>query len=451
MRLGSATSSHSFAAPALDHISRGLARSLTRLSTGQRINSAKDDASGLAIANGLTSQIRGTVQGLRNLNDAHAWIQTADFSLQSQTEIVQRMKELALQSANGSLSDLDRSYLNDEVQQLFREFQRLTTSTNFSGTPLNCSEGTRSLQLGGHRENTMDLTFSSSLASNIFQREVGSGIDREILSLGANFEAQATAPELHDFNNDRTLDYFTRASITGFNRLHVAKGNGDEGFSNLTTVASVASPNTIVNAQVGDLNNDGNLDIVFSENVPAGNDFIRVILGDGNMGFTLSHSITVTSTPRFSLSDLDDDGDFDFVQSNSAATSLHIALNNGSGVFARGQTLTVAQASALQVQSGDFNGDGKMDLIRQNPTGQNVSLFLGVGDGTFTTGQTISFGTNLNTGIELSILDANGDGHLDFATLNTARSDLYIAFGDGTGQFSLHGNGSLAHDFVCRP
>ena len=94
-----------------------LDRSTERLASGQRINSAKDDAAGLAISNRMTSQVRGLNQAVRNANDGVSLVQTAEGALQEVTNILQRMRELSIQSANGIYSDADRNTLNAEVQQ----------------------------------------------------------------------------------------------------------------------------------------------------------------------------------------------------------------------------------------------------------------------------------------------------------------------------------------------
>ncbi|KAF4531380.1 hypothetical protein B566_EDAN019504, partial [Ephemera danica] len=113
-----------------------LATSLQRLSSGLRINSAKDDAAGLAISERFTSQIRGLDQARRNANDGISLAQTAEGALQSSGDILQRIRELAVQSANATNSAGDRQALNAEVQQLSQELQRIATTTEFNGQKL---------------------------------------------------------------------------------------------------------------------------------------------------------------------------------------------------------------------------------------------------------------------------------------------------------------------------
>jgi flagellin len=135
-----------------------LDRATERLSSGQRVNSAKDDAAGLAIANRMSSQVRGLDQAVRNANDGVSLIQTAEGALQESTNILQRMRELAVQSANGIYSDADRSTLNAESKQLKAELDRIASTTSFNGKNLlDGSLGTTKLQVGTQAGQTMDL------------------------------------------------------------------------------------------------------------------------------------------------------------------------------------------------------------------------------------------------------------------------------------------------------
>ena len=105
---------------------------MQRLSSGLRINSAKDDAAGLAISDRMTSQIRGLNQAIRNANDGISMSQTAEGALAESTNLLQRMRELAIQSANDTNSDTDRASLNAEFVQLQEEIDRIATTTQFN-------------------------------------------------------------------------------------------------------------------------------------------------------------------------------------------------------------------------------------------------------------------------------------------------------------------------------
>jgi len=114
----------------------GLATSLQRLSTGLRINSAKDDSAGLAISERFSSQIRGLNQAARNANDGISLVQTAEGALTEVGSNLQRIRELAVQASNGTNTQADRDALNSEVTQLKAEIQRVSEQTNFNGTKL---------------------------------------------------------------------------------------------------------------------------------------------------------------------------------------------------------------------------------------------------------------------------------------------------------------------------
>jgi flagellin len=118
---------------ALTKNSRALSAAMEQLSTGKRINSAKDDAAGLAISSRMTSQIRGLDQSIRNGNDAASMLQTAEGALIELTNMLQRMRELSVQAANDTYAPQDRGYLNQEFQQLKEEVHRVTRATQWNG------------------------------------------------------------------------------------------------------------------------------------------------------------------------------------------------------------------------------------------------------------------------------------------------------------------------------
>jgi flagellin len=142
----------------LDKSQSSLATSLQRLSSGLRINSAKDDAAGLAIAERFTSQIRGMNQAVRNANDGISISQTAEGALSSASDILQRVRELAVQSANASNSSSDRQALQAEVNQLTSELDRLAQVTEFNGRKiLDGSFGNASFQVGANANQVIDI------------------------------------------------------------------------------------------------------------------------------------------------------------------------------------------------------------------------------------------------------------------------------------------------------
>ena len=139
--------------------SDALATSLQRLSSGLRINSAKDDAAGLAIANRFTTQIRGMDQAGRNANDAISLTQTAEGALVEVGNNLQRIRELAVQSRNATNSQTDRDALNAEASQLLSEINRVAEQTSFNGVKLlDGSFSNQSFQIGADVGQTIDVT-----------------------------------------------------------------------------------------------------------------------------------------------------------------------------------------------------------------------------------------------------------------------------------------------------
>lgn len=146
----------------LNSASNKLSESMQRLSTGSRINSAKDDAAGLQIANRMTRQINGLNVAVRNASDGISMAQTAEGALQESTNILQRMRSLTLQAANGSNNADDRTALNEEVTALKAELDRIAATTTF-GTGTNLLDGTfsgKSFQVGSMATTNDVITFS---------------------------------------------------------------------------------------------------------------------------------------------------------------------------------------------------------------------------------------------------------------------------------------------------
>ena len=136
-----------------------LATSLERLSSGLRINSAKDDAAGLAISERFTTQVRGLNQAIRNANDGISLAQTAEGAMQEITNNLQRIRELAVQSSNATNSESDRVALQAEVAQLIEEIQRVAEQTSFNDTKLlDGMAGTLSFQIGANAGELINVT-----------------------------------------------------------------------------------------------------------------------------------------------------------------------------------------------------------------------------------------------------------------------------------------------------
>ncbi len=146
-----------------------MATSLQRLSSGLRINSAKDDAAGLAISERFTAQIRGLEQANRNANDGISMLQTAEGALDEVGNMLQRMRELAVQAANGTVSDADKKSLDDEFTELRDEIVRITDTTEFNGTSLLGANASVNFQVGFENgsNNQIKISFLDLATANI--------------------------------------------------------------------------------------------------------------------------------------------------------------------------------------------------------------------------------------------------------------------------------------------
>ncbi len=199
-----------------------LATSLQRLSSGLRINSAKDDAAGLAISERMTTQIRGLDQARRNANDGISLAQVAEGALQSAGDILQRVRELAVQSMNATNSAGDRSALNAEVQQLTQELQRISTNTEYNGLKL------------------LDGSFSSAT----FQ--VGANANQTITATSNNFQTQAYGNYRIGSQEAATqtgVGDLTRGSSVGAVSLHVGAADAS------TITAGTLTVNTAIGSK----------------------------------------------------------------------------------------------------------------------------------------------------------------------------------------------------------
>ncbi|MEY2943234.1 MAG: hypothetical protein RLY97_1248 [Pseudomonadota bacterium] len=150
------------AANASNMANKMLSVSMERLSTGKRINSAKDDAAGMAISTSMTAQVRGMSQGIRNSNDGISLAQTAEGALGEVTNMLQRVRELATQSASGTYQDAtDRAYMQTEVDELTAQMDQVITNSKFNGVNLfDGSTPAVTVQTGANASDVVDLTMA---------------------------------------------------------------------------------------------------------------------------------------------------------------------------------------------------------------------------------------------------------------------------------------------------
>ncbi|MEN8860395.1 flagellin [Qipengyuania flava] len=158
------------AANASNAAGKALGTAMERLSTGKRINSAKDDAAGLAIATSMTSQVRGMNQGIRNANDGISMAQTAEGALNEVTNMLQRQRELTVQASNDTYSADDLANLKSEMDALNTQIDNVLTNTEFNGQKLfDASAGTAgvvSVQAGANEADAIDIDLSTNLTTD---------------------------------------------------------------------------------------------------------------------------------------------------------------------------------------------------------------------------------------------------------------------------------------------
>jgi flagellin len=211
-----------------------LNRSLERLSSGLRVNSAKDDAAGLAISDRMTSQIRGLNQAVRNANDGISMAQTAEGAMGEITNNLQRIRELAIQSANASNTATDRASLNAEVTQLVAEIDRTATTTSFNGNKvLSGTFTSKTFQIGSEKGETLSFSIASMRADSL---GVGSGSSYAAAVTGSEVEATALS------SGDMTINGYEVGAATA------------DGVSYSTSSASGIAVANAINAVAGDTN-----------------------------------------------------------------------------------------------------------------------------------------------------------------------------------------------------
>ena len=225
---------------ALSKATSKLSDSYAKLSSGKRINSAKDDAAGLQIASRMTSQINGLTQGNRNANDGISMCQTAEGATEEITNMLQRMRTLALQSANGTNADSERTAIQEETDQLSLEIQRIGEQTSFGGTlhllngslggadannKANGTDGLVKFQVGSHSDQTVtasfsDLTFGGLVNYVAGKKEVASGSTISFAGTAANATGRAMLRNIADKDKDglKGSNVFASAmAISGIN------------------------------------------------------------------------------------------------------------------------------------------------------------------------------------------------------------------------------------------
>lgn len=337
----------------LNNSQSALQTSLTRLSSGLRINSAKDDAAGLAISERFTAQIRGQNQAMRNANDGISFAQTAEGALGEIGNALQRIRELAVQSANDTNAASDRRAINNEVSALIAEVNRIASSTQFNGQ--NILDGTMSslvFQIGANQGQTITVNGvdarGSQLGSEIYE---GASFDRSGIADVKGFTINGTAIDL---SNAETVDDV----ITAINLVTADSGVSAQKAAktsfNLTYTANPAAATTItVNGVQVNLAADETID----------NAVKKINAAAGQTGVTAEvngNSITFSNTTGASIEIKDD------------ATTAVLGLGNGgSRTYDAGLVLTTDVGKTISVAGDDV---AKLDLTEGNLTTERYVL-----------------------------------------------------------------------------
>ncbi len=393
----------------------------------------RDDIAAYSMSVSLDSQIRGLRQGALNINDMKGMLETADSALGTQFDILNQMRSLALQGASSTLTSQQRSDLNNQLQSLLSEFNRITNETTFGDLHLldGSSSEVKTL-LSGSSTDSLSLNLPNLSASKTFTDEVGTGT----FVTSQTSTTASTNWEQGDVNGDGIIDLVRYAAATVVTQL----GKGDGKFHAARTFAAAGS---IGQLKVLDMNGDNADDLVMT----TGGTQIAVYFsnGDGTYQTAITQS---ASHSFFDVGDIDHDGDMDMVGASSLGFFTH--LNNGDGSFAAATTLAHAYSSAAYIKLADVNRDGNLDFISSTYYDDGIdvhyyfSTYLGDGSGGFSLASDKEYGTGVPFSSDWSVnsfevADLNGDGLLDIA----GSFEFYPGFGNETQSIAtLLGDGS---------
>jgi len=208
----------------LSQVNKEMEQAMERLSSGQRINSASDDAAGLAIASKMDAQIRGLTTAIRNANDGISLANTAEGAMEEVENMLQRMREIAVQSANGTYSASDRANLDAEVQQLKSEIDRVVDTTRFNDIKLLDGSYSGSLQIGAKGGETMDISVAG-MGTGSLGNNSGVAASSGVTSASAQGkEAVSTITQL-TFNGNDTYEFKLTTEVDGGNGIYIIKGD----------------------------------------------------------------------------------------------------------------------------------------------------------------------------------------------------------------------------------
>ncbi len=321
--------------------------SLERLSTGLRINSAKDDAAGLAISERFTTQIRGLNQAVRNASDGISLAQTAESALGELTNNLQRIRELAVQSANASNSASDRAALDAEVQERIAEIDRIAKQTNFNGLKvLDGSFGSATFQVGANVGETISVSLSTDVTAAAIGTVNTNGTG------GTGFD-MSDAVDVEDV----TLDFGTAATLNDIGSVVIAAGSTAQQAVDSINNANISGISAFVNdaGEIQVLSDTG--DVFFTETVAAGGNTVGL---DGTQ--TADETAGATTTLTGVAVDTAGGANFALARVDSALTAVNGLRANLGAIQNRFESTivnlqTVSEnlaASRGRIQDADF-------------------------------------------------------------------------------------------------
>jgi flagellin len=355
---------------------------MERLSSGLRINSAKDDAAGLAIAENFTSQINGLNQAVRNANDAYSLAQTAEGGLQETTAILQRMRELAVQASSTTLTSSDRSAIQSEVTALTAEIDRIATTTQYnSANVLDGSAKALSFQVGDSSGQTVGLSISSAKAADIGLSGSGSASGSGITGWVLSGTVDAAVDDIFINGVDWATSLTAGVSIQ------------PDGTSTATAHAMTSAAGV---ARAINTNTDGHGVVASARTEIVGSVSNGVTLGTTTIAVTNHENTTVTTTIEASSS-------MDELVSNinSAAAGVTASVNSNGGltlVSDAGSSIVIGTAGMGGINTGTYHGALSLESVDGTSP-----ITLGVGDNAAATVADVQqLGFNVRTGNTIS-------------------------------------------------
>jgi len=234
----------------LNSSQNALSTSLQRLSSGLRVNSAKDDAAGLAIATRMTAQSRGMTVAIRNANDAISLSQTAESALGQIKDHLLRMRDLAVQSSNATNTSGDRAQLQNEYTELTNEISRIYTQTSFNGLKiLDTDAGTNSFQVGANSGETVDIV-STSL-TGVFSTISATSVAGATSATSAGAAITAIDSALDQLNTERSVYGAAQSRFEGIvSMLQVSKENQTAAASRIMDADYASETAALTRAQI---------------------------------------------------------------------------------------------------------------------------------------------------------------------------------------------------------